>query len=103
MSEGTRQTGTKQDYGLECRHCSCKHFRVVYTRPYHGGRIMRRRMHVITMRCRGRWRRCVERISPKLHAYHAPAGSGPATDSVAGSPQLLEKKVVPVCRSSIIS
>ena len=43
MSEGTQQTETKQDYGLECRDCGCKHFRVVYTRPYHGGRIMRRR------------------------------------------------------------
>ena len=43
MSEGTQQIGTKQDYGLECRECGCKHFRVVYTRPYHGGRIMRRR------------------------------------------------------------
>jgi len=29
--------------GLECRHCVCKHFRVVYTRPTWGGRIMRRR------------------------------------------------------------
>jgi hypothetical protein len=29
--------------GLECRHCGCKHFRVVYTRPTWGGRIMRRR------------------------------------------------------------
>jgi transcriptional regulator NrdR family protein len=41
MSKGTRQAGTKHDYGLQCRHCGCKHFRVVYTRPYHGGRIMR--------------------------------------------------------------
>jgi len=29
--------------GLECRACGCKHFRVVYTRPTWGGRIMRRR------------------------------------------------------------
>ena len=29
--------------GLECRQCGCKHFRVVYTRPTWGGRIMRRR------------------------------------------------------------
>ena len=75
MSEGTRQTGTKQDYGLECPHCGCRHFKVIYIRPHHVGRIMRRRMHVITKRCRGRWRRCVGRISPKLHAYHAPAGA----------------------------
>jgi len=43
MSEGTQHTGAKQDYGLECRDCGCKHFRVIYTRPYYGGRIMRRR------------------------------------------------------------
>ena len=30
------------DRDLECRKCRCRHFRVVYTRPYHGGRIMRR-------------------------------------------------------------
>jgi hypothetical protein len=29
--------------GLECRYCGCKHFRVVYTRPTWGARIMRRR------------------------------------------------------------
>jgi len=29
--------------GLECRHCGCRHFRVIYTRPTWGGRIMRRR------------------------------------------------------------
>ena len=29
--------------GLVCRHCGCKHFRVIYTRPAWGGRIMRRR------------------------------------------------------------
>ena len=29
--------------GLECRHCGCKHFLVVYTRPTRGGQIMRRR------------------------------------------------------------
>lgn len=28
--------------GLECRECGCRHFRVVYTRPAWGGRIMRR-------------------------------------------------------------
>jgi transcriptional regulator NrdR family protein len=31
------------DRGLECRGCGCKHFRVVYTRPYRGGRVVRRR------------------------------------------------------------
>jgi len=29
--------------GLECRYCGCRHFFVVYTRPTHDGRIMRRR------------------------------------------------------------
>jgi hypothetical protein len=29
--------------GLECRWCGCKQFRVIYTRPAWGGRIMRRR------------------------------------------------------------
>jgi DNA-directed RNA polymerase subunit RPC12/RpoP len=29
--------------GLVCRHCGCRHFRVIYTRPAYGGHIMRRR------------------------------------------------------------
>ena len=29
--------------GLQCRHCGCRHFRVVYTRATWGSRIMRRR------------------------------------------------------------
>jgi hypothetical protein len=29
--------------GLECRHCGCKHFEVLYTRATWGGRILRRR------------------------------------------------------------
>lgn len=29
--------------GLECRHCRCRHFRVIYSRPTLGGRIVRRR------------------------------------------------------------
>ena len=29
--------------GMECRCCSCRHFRVIYTRSAWGGRIMRRR------------------------------------------------------------
>lgn len=29
--------------GLECRHCSCRHFRVLYTRAKQRNRIMRRR------------------------------------------------------------
>ncbi len=33
----------KEDHGLCCRHCGCGHFRVIYTRPTWGNRIMRRR------------------------------------------------------------
>ena len=29
--------------GLVCRQCGCKHFRVIYTRPAWGGRLVRRR------------------------------------------------------------
>ena len=29
--------------GLVCRNCGCRHFRVIYTRPAWGGRILRRR------------------------------------------------------------
>jgi len=29
--------------GLECRHCGCHHFRVVYTRRGWGGKLIRRR------------------------------------------------------------
>ena len=33
----------EEQRGLECRGCGCKHFRVIYTRPYRGGRLVRRR------------------------------------------------------------
>jgi len=36
-------TQSEEQRGLACRHCGCKYFRVVYTRPSWGGRIMRRR------------------------------------------------------------
>jgi transcriptional regulator NrdR family protein len=29
--------------GLVCRECGCRHFWVVYTRAYSGGRVVRRR------------------------------------------------------------
>ena len=29
--------------GLKCRACGCKQFRVIYTRPYRGGGLVRRR------------------------------------------------------------
>lgn len=31
------------DRGLRCRNCGCQHFRVVYTRPAHGSKVVRRR------------------------------------------------------------
>ena len=40
-----QQTATddaKKTRGIECQHCGCKHFRVIYTRPAWGGRILRR-------------------------------------------------------------
>ena len=37
------QSRTEEKRGLECRACGCKHFRVIYTRPAFGARIMRRR------------------------------------------------------------
>jgi transcriptional regulator NrdR family protein len=33
----------KDQVGLICRRCGCRHFYVVYVRPRPGGRIMRRR------------------------------------------------------------
>ncbi len=30
-------------HGFECRWCGCRHFRVIYTRPAWGGRLVRRR------------------------------------------------------------
>ena len=39
----TASTANADKRGLECRHCGCRHFRVIYTRPTWGGRIMRRR------------------------------------------------------------
>lgn len=39
--------------GLQCRHCGCRHFRVIYTRRAWGGRVVRRR------ECR----HCEERIT----------------------------------------
>jgi len=29
--------------GLECRHCGCRHFRIIHVRSLKDGRIMRRR------------------------------------------------------------
>jgi len=35
--------GDADQRGLICRRCGCGHFRVIYTRPALGGRIVRRR------------------------------------------------------------
>jgi len=43
MSEETTTTEPRADYGLECRACGCREFRVVYTRKTWGNRILRRR------------------------------------------------------------
>jgi transcriptional regulator NrdR family protein len=45
MATDTRDSdkAEKDDRGLECRACGCKHFRVIYTRPYRGGGVVRRR------------------------------------------------------------
>ena len=43
MTSETAKAEKKADYGLRCRACGCRHFRVVYTRPTWGNRIMRRR------------------------------------------------------------
>ena len=39
----TEARAKEEQRGLACRHCGGKHFRVIYTRPAWGGRIMRRR------------------------------------------------------------
>jgi DNA-directed RNA polymerase subunit RPC12/RpoP len=36
-------TPSADQRGLVCRHCGCKHFYVVYTRPAGGGKLVRRR------------------------------------------------------------
>lgn len=33
----------EEDRGIRCRECGCGHFRVVYTRPAWGGKLVRRR------------------------------------------------------------
>jgi transcriptional regulator NrdR family protein len=37
------QPHTSERRGLVCQRCGCGHFRVIYTRPTRGGRIIRRR------------------------------------------------------------
>ena len=37
------EEGNRDERGLACRKCGCRHFRVDYTRPAWGGRLIRRR------------------------------------------------------------
>jgi len=45
MTDGRQREPAEdtEDRGLVCRGCGCRHFRVIYTRPVRGGKIMRRR------------------------------------------------------------
>lgn len=43
MKASPSATAGQAPRGLECQRCGCRHFRVVYTRPGAGGRIVRRR------------------------------------------------------------
>lgn len=43
MAERTQQKEPEEKRGLECPHCGCGHFRVLYTRSKPGGRLLRRR------------------------------------------------------------
>lgn len=37
------RTAPQNRLGIECRHCGCRHFYVIYTRRAAGGRLVRRR------------------------------------------------------------
>ena len=39
----TNANTSKDNRGLECRHCGCRHFRVIYTRRGWGEKLIRRR------------------------------------------------------------
>ncbi len=43
MPQPTDNQAPSQKRGLQCPHCGCAHFRVLYTRPALGCRILRRR------------------------------------------------------------
>jgi transcriptional regulator NrdR family protein len=43
QAERKKWSPTDDKRGLECPKCGCKHFRVIYSRPALGGRIIRRR------------------------------------------------------------
>jgi len=43
MTQPVMPQPAPEQRGIECPRCGCRHFRVVYTRPAQGGRIVRRR------------------------------------------------------------
>ncbi len=43
MAQVSSSKREDETVGLTCYHCGCRHFRVIYTRPIRGGKIMRRR------------------------------------------------------------
>lgn len=43
MSDGDQRKPPAEPKGLRCPRCGCGHFRVLYTRRFRGGRLMRRR------------------------------------------------------------
>jgi len=43
MGSDSPKRPSNEQRGLVCRNCGCKHFRVIYTRPPRGGRLVRRR------------------------------------------------------------
>ena len=43
ITPGSPPSSASRDLGLRCSKCSCRHFRVIYTRPARAGRIKRRR------------------------------------------------------------
>ena len=59
-------------------------------------------IYLITIYCGSLLDETHERISTKLHAYHASTWGGPAAYRAVGLLQLLEKKMVPAFASVII-
>lgn len=60
MMEPTKRPAPEETpKGLVCRTCGCRHFRVLYTRPAWGGRLLRRR----TCRHCGRRMTTYERVA----------------------------------------
>ena len=43
MADRSETKRAKEERGLKCARCGCRHFFVVYVRPARGNRLMRRR------------------------------------------------------------